>query len=101
VVRNEVLQQHPKEIAAFLQEAAASVQQVNEHPETAAPLIESLGIVAKAPLAEKAIPLCNLVCITGPEMKTQLSGYLKTLFEQNPKSVGEAMPDDAFYYTGE
>ena len=101
VVRNEVLQQHPAQIAAFLKEAAASVKQVNEHPEAAASLIESLGIVAKAPLAEKAIPFCNLVCITGPEMKTQLSGYLKTLFEQNPKAVGERMPDDAFYYTGE
>ena len=101
VVRNEVLQQHPAQIAAFLKEAAASVKQVNEHPEAAASLIESLGIVAKAPLAEKAIPFCNLVCITGPEMKTQLSGYLKTLFEQNPKAVDERMPDDAFYYTGE
>ena len=101
VVRNEVLAQHPAQIAAFLQEAAKSVQQVNEHPELAAPLIENLGIVAKAALAQKAIPFCNLVSITGTEMKTLLSGYLQTLFEQNPKAVGESMPADAFYYTGE
>ena len=33
------------------------------------------------------------------EMKDSLSGYLSVLFEQNPKSVGGALPDDAFYYS--
>ena len=74
---------------------------VNAHPDEAAKLIEELGIVAKAPIAEKAIPFCNLVSITGREMKTLLSGYLQTLFEREPKSVGGAMPADNFYYTGE
>ena len=34
-------------------------------------------------------------------MKTALSEYLAILFEQNPKSVGGALPADDFYYTGE
>jgi len=34
-------------------------------------------------------------------MKTKLSGYLNVLFEQNPKSVGGALPDDNFYYSRE
>lgn len=101
VVRNEVLEAYPSQIATFMKEAAWSVSRVNDHPEQAAPLIEQMGIVAKAPLAQKAIPYCNLVSITGTEMKTLLSGYLQTLFDQNPKAVGEALPDDAFYYTGE
>ena len=101
VVRNEVLSEFPQQIAEFLKEAAAGVETVNAHPDQAAPLIEALGIVAKAPLAQKAIPFCNLVCITGEEMKQQLSGYLQTLFDQNPQAVGGAMPADEFYYTGE
>ena len=101
VVRNEILEQYPAQVAAFLQEAAESVAFVNEHPEEAAPMIEALGIVAKAPIAQKAIPFCNLVSITGPEMKAALSGYLQTLFDQNPKAVGGAMPADEFYCTGE
>lgn len=101
VVRNELLEEHPQQILNFLQEAAAGVERVNANPEEAAPLIEAMGIVAKAPLAQKAIPFCNLVCITGEEMQTLLSGYLQTLFEQNPKAVGGAMPADEFYYTGE
>ena len=101
VVRNEVLEQYPEQVKAFLQEAAASVEYVNANNAEAAQMIESLGIVAKAPIAQKALPFCNLVSITGPEMKTLLSGYLQTLFDQNPKAVGGAMPADAFYYTGE
>ena len=31
-------------------------------------------------------------------MKTALSGYLDVLFEQNPDSVGGALPEDDFYY---
>lgn len=101
VVRNEILERYPDQIALFLMESHEAVDYVNAHPEEAAQLIVDMGIVAKAPIAQKAIPYCNLVCLTGPEMKTLLSGYLQTLFEQNPKAVGEAMPADSFYYTGE
>ena len=101
VVRNEVLKNNPAQIAAFLQEAADSVKFVNENPEEASQWIEKLGIVNKARIAQLAIPRCNLVCITGTEMKKDLSGYLQTLFDQNPQAIGEKMPGDEFYYTGE
>lgn len=31
-------------------------------------------------------------------MKEKVSGYLSVLFQQNPKSVGGKLPDDAFYF---
>ena len=31
-------------------------------------------------------------------MKDGLSGYLKVMFEANPKSVGGTLPADDFYY---
>ena len=55
-------------------------------------------IVAKAPIAEQALPYCNITCITGEDMKEALSGYLEVLYEQAPESVGGSLPDDAFYY---
>ena len=57
-----------------------------------------LGITANEQIAAKAIPQCNIVCITGSEMKDALGGCLNVLFEQNPAAVGGALPDDAFYY---
>lgn len=101
VVRSEILETYPAQIEAFLREAGEGVQRVNQEPEEAAELIAEMGIVAKAPLAQRALPFCSIVCITGSEMKTLLSSYLQTLFDQNPKAVGGAMPEDGFYYTGE
>ena len=101
VVRNEIIEKNPDMVSGFVKDCLLGVDNVNRDPAAAAELIVNMGIVAKAPIAEKAIPYCNLVCITGGEMKTLLSGYLKTLYDQNPKAVGEKMPADEFYYTGE
>jgi len=101
VVRNEILVKQPEAVEELLKDCFDSVDEVNNDPAAAAELIVNMGIVAKAPIAEKAIPYCNLVCITGDKMKTMLSAYLQTLYDQNPKAVGGAMPVELFYYTGE
>ena len=56
------------------------------------------GIVEKEPIARQAIPRCNITCITGEEMKTALEGYLETLYELNPESVGGVLPEEDFYF---
>ncbi len=99
VVRSDVLENQADEIAAFMAEYADSVSYVNENPEEASVWIEELGIVGKAAIAQKAIPYCNLVCMTGEDMQTTLSGYLQTLYDADASSIGGSMPDDAFYVT--
>lgn len=99
IVRKAFAEEHPEAILKFLEEYAASVEYVNANPAEAAQMIESYDIV-KAPVAEKAIPHCNLVCITGGEMQEIVDGYLATLYEQNPQAVGGVMPDSDFYYAG-
>ena len=64
----------------------------------AAQLVADIGIVEKAAMAQKAMPLCNIVCITGEEMKQALSGYLEVLSGQDAKSIGGTLPGDDFYY---
>ncbi len=98
LVRTEVLESYGPQIGKFMEEYAASVAYVNANPAEAAQWIAQLGIVAKAPLAEKALPMCNLVCITGSEMQGKLSGYLQTLYDANPKAVGGKLPGDGFYW---
>lgn len=97
LVRREFAEAHPDAVAKFLEEYAASVDYVNENPTEAAVLVEAQGIV-KTAVAEKAIPYCSLVCITGADMKTAVSGYLQTLYDLKPETVGGAMPDDGFYW---
>ena len=97
VVRSEFAEQHPEQLAAFLEEYQASTEWVNANVADAAKLVEKFNIVAAA-VAEKAIPYCNITYIAGDEMKTAMDGYLKVLFDQEPKSVGGTLPGDDFYY---
>lgn len=97
VVRKAFYEENPAAVETFLTEYAASTAYVNENPAEAAAWIAELGIVANAAIAEKAIPACNIVCITDAEMKTKLSGYLNALYEQNPESVGGQLPGEDFY----
>jgi NitT/TauT family transport system substrate-binding protein len=96
IVRKAFAEEHPEALAAFLEEYAASTAYTNEQPAEAAQLIEKYDII-KAAVAEKAIPFCNIVCITGEEMQQIAEGYFRTLYDQNPAAVGGKMPDEAFY----
>lgn len=101
VVRNEFLQEHENAVAAFMEEHKASAESMNTDVENGAKLAVASEIIAKEPIALKAIPKCNITYIDGNEMKQALSGYLQVLYEQNPESVGGAMPQDDFYYITE
>lgn len=98
VVRNEFLQEHENAVAAFMEEHQASAQSMNSDVENGAKLAAASEIIAKEPIALKAIPKCNITYIDGADMKQALSGYLEVLYEQNPESIGGAMPGDDFYY---
>ena len=97
VVRNEFLKNSPKAVESFMKAYEASVKAC-ENAETVAPLCVKHKIIAAEPIAKKAIPRCNIIFMTGAEMQTKLSGYFNVLLAANPKSIGEKLPDDAFYY---
>ena len=97
IVRAEFADENPAAVDAFLAHYAESVDFVNDNVAEGAELVGSYDIVPAA-VAEKAIPECNIVCVTGEEMKERLSGYLDVLAEQNPQAVGGAVPGDDFYY---
>ena len=100
IVRNAFLEEHPDAVTVFMQEHEVSADEANTDVEETANLVAEYGIIEKAQIAAKALPYCNIVCITGEDMKTALSGYLDVLYEADPASVGGALPGDDFYYDG-
>ena len=97
LVRSAFAEEHPELVEKFLADFAESAAWVNEDVEAAAEACGQYEII-KAAIAKKAIPQCNIVCITGSEMKDALGGCLNVLYEQNPAAVGGALPGDDFYY---
>ena len=98
VVRTEFIEANSEAFAEFLQDYQASIEWVRANTKEAAELVVQYGIVPQVPLAEKALPQCNITFVAGGEMKNMLRGYLQVLFDQMPESVGGALPDDEFYH---
>ena len=98
VVRKEFAEQHPNEVAVFLQEYEASVNYLLSNVSEASEIIAAQGIFAKAPVAKKAIPNCNITYLDGAEMKAAMSEFLNVMMTAAPASIGGAIPADDFYY---
>ncbi len=100
LVRKGAVEADPARFADFMEKYKLSTEQANTDPEGTAALCEAFGVVAKAALAQKALPQCNIVFETGDTMKTDLTAYYKVLFDADPNAVGGTLPDDDFYYAG-
>lgn len=99
VARKEALKDKER-IGKFLKDYEKSIEEVKADPEKAAKIIGEKDIVPEK-VAKQAIPNCNMVFVKGEKMQAYLSGFLKVLFDQNPKSVGGQLPDGDFYWKAE
>ena len=99
-VNTEFAKAKPQAVEKFLEEYKASVNKVNLDHEAASQVIADMGIVPAAPVALKALPRCQIVCITGNAMQAKISAFYNVLYTANPDSVGGKLPDDNFYYVG-
>lgn len=101
VVRKAYAEEHPDVVAAFLADYAQSVNAANTDLDGTAALCEEQGVVAKAAIAKKALPNCNIVCLTGEELKADVSGYLQVLYDADPAAVGGVLPGEDFYWAAQ
>ena len=101
VVRNEFLKENEEVVKRFLEEHEESAAAINADVAKGAALAVEAGIVAKEPIAKKAIPECNIACVTGAEMKSALEKYLNVLAEFKAELVGGGVPGEDFYYIAE
>ena len=100
VVRADWLSENEGAFRTFLNDfKASSDAALNDLDNTVAAVVE-LGVIPNEALAKQAIPNCNIVSVTGEDMKKSVSGFINVLLEADPQSVGGAAPDDGFYYVG-
>jgi len=98
VARSEILDSRAEDVKTLLSACEQSALSATSNVDEAAALVTELGIVGSAAIAKKAIPRCNIIFITGEEMKSTLEGFYNTLFELAPASVGGALPTAEYYY---
>jgi NitT/TauT family transport system substrate-binding protein len=98
IVQKAFAEAHPDALNAFLDEYKSSVDFVNTNSKEAAELIAKYEILPNAAVAEKAIPLSNIVYIDAKDAKVSLDAFYKVLFDFEPKSIGGKLVDEGFYY---
>jgi NitT/TauT family transport system substrate-binding protein len=98
VVTAAFAEQQPQVLRDFLAEYQTSVERVNAKPDQAGELVARYKIMADAALAARAIPNCHIVLISGPAMQPVLEPFYQMLLAANPKSIGEQLPDQTFYW---
>lgn len=97
VVQKAFAEEHPEILASFLADYAASVDFTNNNMQEASQIIENYGIVPKAAVALKALPNCNIVCITGDEMAAAVTEMLTVLHTANPASIGGTLNGEEMF----
>ena len=97
VVRREFAEQYPDAVKQFLADYEASVKLLSEDVQAAAEKIEASGIFAKAAVAAKAIPNCNICFVIGEDMQRELGAFLQIMAETAPQSIGGKLPGEDFY----
>ena len=97
VVRRDFALNNVAAVNTFLDEYAVSIEKLTSDVEGSAAKIQECGIFAKAAVAAKAIPNCNVCFITGTEMQEDLSRFLTIMHGVAPASVGGSIPGDDFY----
>ena len=100
VARTDYIEENPQGVEAFLSAYEDSIAYMSApaNLDDAAELVAQYGITANANIAKAAIPQCNLVYLTGGEMKSVLESYYQVLYAADPTSIGGALPDASFYY---
>lgn len=97
VVTKKFLEKHPQAVTRFMKEYQASAQKVHSDLQGTSTLCDKFNIIPEK-VAKTAIPKSHQVFVTGKEAEKKLTPFFKVLYEANPKSVGGAVPDSAFYY---
>ena len=97
VVRKDFAAENATAVNTFLDEYCVSIEALTKDVEGTAAKIEATGIFAKAAVAAKAIPNCNVCFIAGDEMQEALSQFLTIMHGVAPASVGGSIPGEDFY----
>ena len=102
VARREFVEAYPETVEKFLADYKASIEYMNTNVAESAQLVIDLGLFGgAAPIAQKAIPKCNIAYMDGDAMKAAMTTYLNVLKTVAPQSIGDAIPADDFYYIPE
>ena len=100
VVNKDFAENHKAALDNFIKEYKASIgfMTAEETLEQAASLTVEYGLLANVNIAKASIKRSGITCLTGKEMKSDVSAMLTVLFNANADSIKGKLPEKDFYY---
>ena len=89
---------NPAVAGEILDAVKKSIEWVTAHPEEAGVLVEKHGFGLKAPVVAASVPRSNFVFIPAVDARSSIEALLTLFLEYSPVSIGNALPQDKFYY---
>ena len=100
IAKKEFLEQRADDVAIFMDEVYASIEDVKTVSDEVVNKIVEAGIIGLPDVCRAAIPNCSLVCYSADDTKAAIDAFYNVLFKLNPASIGGAMPTDLFWGRG-
>lgn len=98
IARRSFADEHEALINTLIADYAKAAELINTASDEAAQMIVDAEILPAVPVAKAAIPRCNIVFISGENMKKTASAMFEVLFSADPKSVGGKVPGEDMYF---
>ena len=100
VVNKDFADNHKAALDNFIKEYKASIGFMTDEATAAeaAALTVEYGLLANAGIAAESIKRSGITCLTGKEMKKDVSAMLNVLFTANADSIKGKLPEKDFYY---
>ena len=99
-VKKSFAEEHPEIVNSMLDAYKASIEWANGNVETLGEYAEALEIGIPAAVVEKSLVDCNIHFELADDAKAAIADYLQTIYEIMPEAIGNAIPDDGFYFSG-
>ena len=100
IVKESLINEDKDFVNNLIKEVSNSINWVNENNKDAAAYSIENGSQVEAATLEQSIENSNIVFIKAKDNKEDYMDYYKVLENENPKSIGEKMPDEKFFYEG-
>jgi len=98
IARREFVEENPEAVSILMEEYAQSIAFMTANVAEGAQLAVDFEIIPALPVATAALPRMNLVFLTGTEMQRNLTGFFRVLYNEQPQSVGGALPSESFFF---
>lgn len=100
IVKEDLIKDNKDFINKLVEEISNSINWVNENNSEASKFSIENGSQVEETILEKSIKSSNITFIKARENKEDYMDYYKVLEKENPKSIGEKLPDEKFFYEG-